>query len=86
MRGPKTPDPNAPKPLLEVYEGRITFEVRTANDKAGKQASIDYGFGRLAHGLVGLDSEGKMGFSMPGHNYSRDDIAKNIDALLAGAK
>jgi len=82
VRGEEEAKPDAIESLLKAYEGRITFEVRSANTDEGKQASEKYAFGDLRHGLVALDKDGSPLFTLPGHNYGRDKIVEKLEGVL----
>ena len=37
------------------------------------------------HGLIGLDSDGKVRVKLPGHNYGKEEIVEQIEDLLKQA-
>ena len=65
------------------YEGRVDFEVIPAEETYQRFDEIEaFGFEAERHGLVGFDRNGDALVKMPGHNFSKDEIAEAIEALL----
>ncbi len=66
---------------VKKYQGKIRFNIVPIS-KAVEQEVKSFDIGD--HGLVGLDSEGKMAAKIPGHNFGKGEIIQAIDTLLAG--
>ncbi len=68
--------------LQTEYEGRVKFEVLRADNDAGRQAAMDYDFGKTMHGLAAFDAKGEHVFSLPGHSYGKAEIVAKLAELL----
>ena len=70
--------------LETEYAGRAQFNVVSAEDTAEAAADIEaFGFSDAKHGLVVFDSSGEAIVMMPGHQFTKDEIASGIDKVVA---
>jgi len=71
--------------LATEYEGRVAFEVVPAEETARRAEEIErFGFTALRHGLVGFTAGGEPLVQMPGHAFGKQEIAAQVERLLAG--
>ena len=68
---------------MKTYEGRVRFTITPAYEGNKPVAGMEeFGFGKLKHGMVGLSPDGEVLFTIAGHNYARDEIAKKVEEML----
>lgn len=70
--------------LAEEHGDSVRFTIVSPEETANSYAEIEeYGFVEMRHGLVIFDAEGEAAATMPGHNFTKDEIAANLDKVLA---
>lgn len=71
-------------PLAEVYEGRVTFSIRSAYDKQNNPTpdAAELDFGPSGHGLVVVAPSGDVLVKFPGHHLNRAKMIEIIDKSL----
>lgn len=67
--------------LEREYQGKVEFKVLRADNEEGRQAAMDYDFGKAMHGAAGFDSKGEHVFSLPGHSYGKAEIVAKLAEL-----
>jgi hypothetical protein len=71
--------------LEKEYEGRVRFEILAATSPEGRAAAERNGWKDARHGLECLAPDGRVVGNLPGHNYGREEIRAQVEALLAGS-
>lgn len=70
--------------LEPEYEGRIQFNVISAEETMKRQDEIDaFGFTDQKHGMVGFSSDGEAIVLIPGHQFGKPEIEAAAQTLLA---
>jgi hypothetical protein len=72
----------AVRELDTKFGDRIEVEILSAKTEEGQAAAEKYDFGGPAHGLVAFGPDGKVGFTMPGHFYTREDIELDLEEFF----
>jgi hypothetical protein len=85
IQGSRDANPDEAVPLVQEYEGRVRFKVLPAFDeeKRPDPELARFDFGTARHGTVAVSADGEVLFTIPGHEYGRDEIVAKIDAMLA---
>lgn len=68
--------------LEKKYEGRVAFEILSATSPEGRAATERNGWKDALHGLEALAPDGRVVGNLPGHNYGREEVLAQVEALL----
>ena len=67
---------------MEVYRGKVVFEILPAGGEAGRAAVKRNGWDDALHGLEALAPDGRVVGNLPGHDYGREEVVAQVEALL----
>ena len=67
---------------MQVYKGRVLFEILSATSPEGQAATKRNGWNDALHGLEAVAPDGSVTGHLPGHDYGREQIVEQVEALL----
>ena len=67
---------------MKEYEGRIAFDILSATSPEGTAATKRNGWNDALHGLECVAPDGRVVGHLPGHDYGRDEVVAQVEALL----
>ena len=67
---------------MEVYKGRVSFDILPATSPEGEAARSRNGWNDALHGLEAVAPDGRVTGQLPGHDYGREQIVEQVEALL----
>jgi hypothetical protein len=68
--------------LDEELGDAVEVEIFSARSAKGQAAAEKYDLGGPRHGLVAFGPDGKFGFKLPGHFYTKEDIELELEEIF----
>jgi len=68
--------------LNEELGDAVALEIISARSERGQAAAEKYDLGGPRHGLVAFGPDGKLGFKLPGHFYTKEDIELELEEIF----